>query len=242
MVSLWPVALRRAFTRSKSPLAAILIEHKGEGRCLVNLSEATGVSRFGSKPLGAVWVKCPYPILNRGLAEILSAEAHVLHGPRPGPEETPSSVVYCPNGEVIVQEVGRLKALASGAPVLVLGLSNDLSLARSTLQAGARGFLHIGMPDTQIVRALHLAQKGQVVVPRELVTELISKEEPPDLLSLTARQREILNLVAEGMTNAQIAARLYLSEYTIKQHLRAAYKILNVRNRTEASRLLQSRL
>jgi DNA-binding NarL/FixJ family response regulator len=56
---------------------------------------------------------------------------------------------------------------------------------------------------------------------------------------LSARQREILELVVEGLSNAEIAGRLYLSESTIKQHLRAAYKVLGVHNRTEAAKTMR---
>jgi DNA-binding NarL/FixJ family response regulator len=59
--------------------------------------------------------------------------------------------------------------------------------------------------------------------------------------SLGTRQKEILGLVGEGLSNAQIAERLFLSESTIRQHLRAAYKVLGVNNRTEAVRLIRSR-
>jgi DNA-binding NarL/FixJ family response regulator len=60
------------------------------------------------------------------------------------------------------------------------------------------------------------------------------------LLALTCRQREILELVGEGLTNAGIARRLFLAEGTVKQHLRAAYKLLNVRSRVQAAALLRS--
>lgn len=86
-------------------------------------------------------------------------------------------------------------------------------------------------------RALHLCCEGEIVVPRDLVAQLVKEEEAIDPLILTARQREILSLVTEGMTNAQIARELFLSEYTIKQHLRAAYKLLGVHNRVEAARI-----
>jgi DNA-binding NarL/FixJ family response regulator len=69
---------------------------------------------------------------------------------------------------------------------------------------------------------------------------LVTGEESADLNVLSHRQREILGLVAEGRSNAQIAAHLYLSESTIKQHLRAAYKALGVRNRGEAAQLINT--
>ncbi|MCA1702019.1 MAG: helix-turn-helix transcriptional regulator [Actinobacteria bacterium] len=61
-----------------------------------------------------------------------------------------------------------------------------------------------------------------------------------NLGDLSTRQREILELVAEGLSNGQIAKRLFLTESTIKQHLRGAYKILGVRNRAQAVRLVRS--
>ncbi len=58
---------------------------------------------------------------------------------------------------------------------------------------------------------------------------------------LSYRQRQILEMVDEGMSNAEIGKRLYLSESTIKQHLRSAYKVLGVSNRTQASALFGRR-
>ena len=198
-----------------------------------------------AKPLGTVWLFCPYPVVARGLVEILRKEARVLHRRelREG-EEAPSFVLFCPNSEDVAREVKRLRSLVPDAPVLVLGFGghDELALVRSAIRAGACGFIHLGMQPSQIVSALTLASEGEFVIPTELVAGLIKGEdegeEPPDLSVLTARQREILNLVGEGLTNAQIAERVFLSEYTVKQHLRAAYKLLGVRNRTEAARLL----
>jgi DNA-binding CsgD family transcriptional regulator len=139
-------------------------------------------------------------------------------------------------------EVERPRVLVPGAPVRgpELGLY-DLRVARRILRAGASGFLHLGMEPSQIVRALSVTLEGQLALPRELLNRLIVGENtfPSDLADLTVRQREILELVAEGMSNTQIARRLFLSESTIKQHLRAAYKILKVRNRTEAAKLFR---
>jgi len=80
--------------------------------------------------------------------------------------------------------------------------------------------------------------RGEIVVPRKLLEHLIADEEPADPDALTARQREILQLVAKGFSNAQVAKSLFLSESTVGQHLRATYKGLGVSDRKEAARLV----
>jgi DNA-binding NarL/FixJ family response regulator len=94
------------------------------------------------------------------------------------------------------------------------------------------------MPPEQILRAVRAAIRGETVLPRVLLAEWVAEQRPPDLeVLLSARQREILGLLAEGATNAEIAGSLYQSVSTVKQHLRAAYKALGVRNRREAAAL-----
>jgi DNA-binding NarL/FixJ family response regulator len=114
-----------------------------------------------------------------------------------------------------------------------------LPLARNALQAGASGFVHAEMMPDQLVRALAVAARGELVAPRELLRYVLSEDMPSNLGALSARQREILGYVVEGLSNAEIGRRLYLSESTIKQHLRAAYKLLGVSNRTEAANLFR---
>lgn len=194
-----------------------------------------------TKPLGPVWINCPYPIIALGLLEALRGKAQAHLGATPPPEVPLSSVVHCANGEAdLSAEIGRLRALAPDVPLLIFGLHDDLSLVRIALRAGARGFIHAGMQPSQIIRAISVTSEGEVAVPRELLKDLVGGDAPVDTANLTNRQREILDLVCEGMTNAQIAKSLYLSEFTIKQHLRGAYKLLGVHNRTEAARVLQN--
>ena len=95
------------------------------------------------------------------------------------------------------------------------------------------------MTPEQILRALSVAAKGKLVVPRELLEDLLTADSTTDFPLLTHRQQEVLRLVCEGMSNAEIAERLFLSVSTVKQHLRKAYRLLEVRNRTEAVRLLR---
>ena len=126
-------------------------------------------------------------------------------------------------------------------PILIFAPQNDLKLAEASLRGGARGFVHAGMTPEQILRALSVASKGELVAPRELLESLIASDEGAlaRLDALPARKREILELVEEGLTNAQIGKRLFLTESTIKQHLRVAYKILGVENRAQAAKVMR---
>jgi DNA-binding NarL/FixJ family response regulator len=137
--------------------------------------------------------------------------------------------------------MGRIRELHPGVPLLVLGSQLDLGLAWAALKNGADGFVHAQMHPAQVLRAVEVVQKGELAAPRGLLRYLLSQNKNPKTGDLTARGREILDMVVEGLSNAQIAGRLYLSESTIKQHLRAVYKELGVRNRTQAAKMMRER-
>jgi DNA-binding NarL/FixJ family response regulator len=192
------------------------------------------------KPLGSVWVDCPRSVVSAGLVRALEKQARVHQGPKP-PKDLPSCVIFCANShEGLSERVEFYRELCPDAPpVVVFGPQLDLPLAREALQAGASGFVHAEMTPDQLVRALAVAAKGELVAPRELLRYMLTEDVPANLGALSARQREVLGYVVEGLSNAEIGRRLYLSESTIKQHLRAAYKLLGVSNRTEAANLFR---
>ena len=192
------------------------------------------------KPLGLVWVDCPRSVVGAGLVRALEEKARVHQGPKP-PGDVPSCIIFCANGDKDVSE--RVEFYQESGPnvppIVVFSPQLDLPLARDALQAGASGFVHAEMTPDQLVRALAVATKGELVAPRELLRYVLTKDHSSDLGALSARQREILGYVVEGLSNAEIGRRLYLSESTIKQHLRSAYKLLGVSNRTEAANLFR---
>ena len=196
---------------------------------------------------GTVWIKDTSSLLSIGLEITLKKSGTRVHRGAGIPQgAAPSVIVYCIEGEEddLTSWVRELKELAPDAAIVIFGASADLSLARAAVLAGAEGFLHAGMPAEQIARALHKAHDGEEVLPRDLlmglVSEMVAKEREPDLYSLGSRKVEILEMVAEGLSNAQIAKRLYLSESTVKQHLREAYKALGVKSRNQAARLVRN--
>ena len=190
--------------------------------------------------MGLVWVDCPPSVGTAGLVRALEMQASVHTGHAP-PEDACSVILVCPDGEEgLIESVERHRELSQGMPpILIFGSHLDLPFARDALRAGASGFVHAEMTPDQLVRAVAVAAQGELVAPRELLQYVLTEEEPANLAALSARQREILGYVVEGLSNAEIGRRLYLSESTIKQHLRAAYKLLGVNNRTKAANLFR---
>jgi DNA-binding NarL/FixJ family response regulator len=207
-----------------------------------HLEAVPGATSAAKKPLGLVLVLTPsYSITTEGLKKILEGKSDVHIGGESSAGSPSCVVLYAGGGmeEGCIEGMGRIRELYPGVPLLVLGSKLDLGLAWGTLKNGADGFVHALMDPAQVLRAVEVVQKGELAAPRQLLQYYLSQNENPKLGDLTARQREILEMVVEGLSNAQIARRLYLSESTIKQHLRAVYKELGVRNRTQAAKTMR---
>jgi DNA-binding NarL/FixJ family response regulator len=203
--------------------------------------EAVPEGTSAAKPLGLVWVVTPsYSITMAGLKKVLEGKADVRMGGQSSAGSPSCVVLYAGRlEEGCLEGIRRIRELYPDVPLLVLGSQLDLALAWAALKNGADGFVHAQMDPSQVLRAVEVVQKGELAAPRQLLRYLLSQNENPKIGKLSARQREILELVVEGLSNAEIAGRLYLSESTIKQHLRAAYKVLGVHNRTEAAKTMQ---
>jgi DNA-binding NarL/FixJ family response regulator len=191
-----------------------------------------------------VWVvSSSYSITTEGLKQVLESKAEVKIGGQSCAGSPSCVVLYAGGGmeeEGCLEGMGGIRELYPGVPLLVLGSQLDFGLAWAALKNGADGFVHAQMHPAQVLSAVELVQKGELAAPRGLLRYLLSRQnEKPKIGDLSARQREILEMVVEGLSNAEIAGRLYLSESTIKQHLRAAYKELGVHNRTQAAKTMR---
>jgi DNA-binding NarL/FixJ family response regulator len=205
--------------------------------------EAVPEATSAVKPLGLVLVLTPsYSITTAGLEKVLEGKADVCIGGESCAGSPSCVVLYAGRTEEgCLEGMGRIRELYPGVPLLVFGSQLDLGLAWAALKNGADGFVHAQMDPAQVLRAVEVVQKGELAAPRQLLRYHLSPNENPSIGDLSARQREILDLIVEGLSNAQIAGRLYLSESTIKQHLRAVYKELGVRNRTQAAKAMRER-
>ncbi len=131
---------------------------------------------------------------------------------------------------------GKLEELAAlNAPTLAL--IPDQAQAPVALEAGARGVMLRDRVGPHLVSALRAVQGGLTVLDTSLADNLVQKPNygMPDLAeALTARETEVVQLLAEGLSNKQIAARLHISEHTAKFHIGRILDKLDSDTRTEA--------
>jgi two-component system response regulator DesR len=118
----------------------------------------------------------------------------------------------------------RLRSALPALRVLLISGAGRISAAAAR-NAGASGFIAKDRPAAEIAAAVRLIGAGR---------EVFAADESPAGPPLTERERDVLALVARGATNREIAAELYLSPYTVKEHTSALYRKLGVRNRAEA--------
>lgn len=116
----------------------------------------------------------------------------------------------------------------------VLVVSNQTTRLAAAVRAGARGFVVKTTPVEELLRAVRQVAAGSTPVSARLLPLLLSEVCDQSHRTLSVREREVLQLVAEGRTNAEIAKILFLSEATIKTHLRRIFGKLQVTDRASA--------
>ena len=130
------------------------------------------------------------------------------------------------------------------APRIVMLTTYDLDeYLLAAIKAGASGFLLKNAPPADLLAAIRTVQVGDAVIAPSATRRLLARvatgatipqTEDPRLATLTEREREVLELIARGMSNAEISGALYLSETTVKTHVRRVLAKLGVRDRVQA--------
>jgi DNA-binding NarL/FixJ family response regulator len=189
-----------------------------------------------------VFVVAPTPMVRAGLRSMLEAadvvvigEAGSPAGPVPEPSLSDADVLLVADEELL--EETALAVAEDGTQSLVL-LSDDEGAASRLRDLSLRGW-GIVLPDApseELGAAVAAAAQGLTVLPKALAEQLLAEpavveelSEPP-----TAREREVLVLLGQGLSNKMIARELHISEHTVKFHISSLYVKLGVSNRAEA--------
>lgn len=140
-----------------------------------------------------------------------------------------------------LEALKQLKQTGLESFVVMLTVSNSESDVTAALRLGADGYLLKDMEPEQVLEQIQIAASGRLAITdslTELLARALREESRPRSASeagLTRREQEILGLIAEGMSNKQIARELDITEGTIKVHVKNLLKKLNLRTRLEAA-------
>jgi NarL family two-component system response regulator LiaR len=120
--------------------------------------------------------------------------------------------------------------------ILVLTSFHDKNIVPRAMQAGAIGYLLKGVSNQELVEAIRAAHADQPVLAKEAMADLVQAAAPSPRLGddLNEREREVLALLAQGLSNKEIAERLFLSLATVKYHVRLLLSKLGASSRAEA--------
>jgi DNA-binding NarL/FixJ family response regulator len=144
----------------------------------------------------------------------------------------------------VLNGVDATRAITTAHPevaVLVLTMLEGDDSVFAAVRAGARGYLLKGADRAEIARGLEAVSHGEVVFSASIAGRVLSffaaggtRDVAVPFPELTEREREILDLVARGLTNAEIARRLFLSDKTVRNHVSNVFAKLHVAGRAEA--------
>jgi len=177
----------------------------------------------------------------------VGAHATGEEGLRDIPKEKPDVVLMDINlpGMNGIQCVARLKERMPNIQVMMLTTYDDGDLIFDSLRAGASGYLLKNMPQQELVQAVQQVHAGgapmSLQIARKVINHFHQARPATELEQLTARELEILRLLARGHMYKEIAERLAISMSTVRTHITAVYEKLHVHSRTEAAMKLAGR-
>ncbi len=200
-----------------------------------------------------VVVYCAEPVVRLGLEALVaglgSCVRRRLSAPPPDHDGVRAEVARCRDAGVPVIAIVVVGSAADEAfslvrnlvtdyaeiGVLILARDDDHELVQRAVASGARGFLLLDVDPPELERAITAIAAGYAPMDPRAARWLIQRPTLDPLEQLTARQREVLRLVASGCPNRVVAVRLGIAERTVKAHLSQIYELLGVADRTQAA-------
>jgi DNA-binding NarL/FixJ family response regulator len=142
-----------------------------------------------------------------------------------------------------IQAASEIATACPATKIIMLTVSKDEDDLMAALKAGAQGYVLKGVSARELANVVRSVSAGEIYVAPSLAADILremSRPQPPDRLSeLTERERQVLVLVAEGLTNREIGERLHLAEKTVKHYMTNVLQKLQVRSRVEAALIAQ---
>jgi DNA-binding NarL/FixJ family response regulator len=201
-----------------------------------------------------------HPLLREGVATTLGADPEFDVVAQGGSADEALQLARDHLPDVVLLDVSMpggginaARTIAAACPIVkivMLTVSEDEEDVLEALKVGARGYVLKGVSGSELVRIVRSVHAGEPYVTPSLAASLLGEmrsataaanAEPDPLSGLTERERQILELVATGKSNKEVADALYLSERTIKHYMTNILQKLQVRNRVEAALLAQRR-
>lgn len=146
-------------------------------------------------------------------------------------------------GATWLEAVAKIHEMAPNTPIIILSAVFEPKIVNKTIELGVSGYIHKTSSNDTIKEAINIVLSGGVYIPSELLTSEISNifsldinptSKVPSSKILTNKQMDIINLIAKGLANKQIAYELGLTEGTVKLYITDIFRRLSVYNRTAA--------
>jgi DNA-binding NarL/FixJ family response regulator len=184
-----------------------------------------------------------HEVVREGLRLALSRAPHIRVIGEASDGESAVTLVERRRPDVVIMDVrmpgmdglAATKVLTERNPdvsVLIFTAYSERSLLSRGLESGAKGYILKEAPHQTLLRAIEKVANGEGYVDPALMPAFLSGKERDDML--TGREREILQLLADGMSNADVASKLFISQETVKSHVRHILAKLEADTRTHA--------
>ena len=199
-----------------------------------------------------VMVVDDHGVVRNGLRMLLEADGgfDVVHLAEDGKQavelaaEDPPDVVLMDLAMPVMDGVEATRALKAAHPdvrVVVLTSLGEPERIVAAIDAGADGYLFKHAEPAEIAEAIRTAHAGGAVLDPKAARAMLDARSAPATPTLTGREQQVLDLVAQGLANKQIGRRLGITERTVKAHLTRIYQAIGVQDRTQAALWVQRR-